>query len=185
MPKKHLIAVDKNEEIQHEIKRHPIGLIGIFATTAILLVVSVAALYVGASFENTINIPNLTTYITIGGVVLVGFILLFGFVAEYVYMKNELIITNENIIQILQFSIFNQQVSQLNLSKIQDVSTDQAGVLPTIFNYGTITIETAGEAANFVFKYTRDPHVCAKRIIEAHENYTNNLGDSARSNTRV
>ena len=87
------------------------------------------------------------------------------------YRSNQLVVTNENIIQVLQFSLFNRQVSQLNLAKIQDVSVDQAGLIQLYFNFGTISIETAGEAYNFNFPFAEDPNKIAKIIIEAHEDY--------------
>ncbi len=87
------------------------------------------------------------------------------------YKSNQLVVTNENIIQVLQFSLLNRQVSQLNLAKIQDVSVDQVGIIPLFFKYGTIEIETAGEASNFKFTYTENPNRIAKIIIEAHEDY--------------
>ena len=96
---------------------------------------------------------------------------LFTIIGTWVYKQYRLVVTNENIIQVLQFGLFNQQVSQLNLAKIQDVTVDQAGILPAFFGYGTLDIETAGEQSNFRFKYTTDPNTIAKIIIEAHEDF--------------
>ena len=107
--------------------------------------------------------------------VLFGMILalvaLFTYIGGRVYKSNHLVVTNENIIQVLQFSLFNRQVSQLNLAKIQDVSVDQVGLVQAYFGYGTIEIETAGEASNFKFAYAENPTRVAKIIIEAHEDY--------------
>ena len=101
----------------------------------------------------------------------ISLVSLFTYIASRVYQSNQLVVTNENIIQVLQFSLFNRQVSQLNLAKIQDVSVDQVGLVQLYFGYGTIEIETAGEAANFKFPYAEDPNRIAKMIIEAHEDY--------------
>ena len=76
--------------------------------------------------------------------------------------------------------LFTRQVSQLNLAKVQDVSADQIGVFAHMFNYGTLEVETAGEAANFKFLYTPDAGRVSKLIIEAHQNYVGhgkNTGD--------
>ncbi len=176
MPKKDILNLDKDERVVVEIKRHPIGLVAIFLTTLILSILSLSALYIGVTYDDLLHIERFNGILIILGVVLILFIALFGFLAEYVYAKNELIVTNESIIQILQFSILNRQVSQLNLAKIQDVSTDQAGIFANIFKYGTITIETAGEASNFSFSFTPHPHKFAKIIIEAHEDYVSSSG---------
>lgn len=166
-----ILELDKNEQIVLSIKRHPIGLIGLHIMSGVAIVTLLVLLY--WSVKNADSMP-----VQLGEA---GYGLLFGFliflvsmvalVGAKVYRANELVITNENIIQVLQFSLLNRQTSQINLAKIQDVSVDQIGIIPLFFKYGTIEIETAGEAANFRFKYAADPDRVSKIIIEAHEDY--------------
>lgn len=67
------------------------------------------------------------------------------------FYLDALILTNERVVRIEQRGIFNRIVSQLTLDRIQDVTTETKGVLPTFLGFGTLNIETAGEQENFVF----------------------------------
>lgn len=67
------------------------------------------------------------------------------------FYLDSMILTNERVVRIEQRGIFNRVVSQLTLDRIQDVTTETKGILPTFLGFGTLTIETAGEQENFVF----------------------------------
>ncbi len=165
MVKEAILGLDKNEKVLHEVKRHSVGLIEIWAGTGILIVLTLGGMVaLGAN-------DGLSDWAVLFFGAFIFLMVLFGWIGTSIYKSNELILTNENIIQILQFGLFNRQVSQLNLAKIQDVSVDQKGILQNTLSYGVIEIETAGEAANFRFKFTPQPNLVAKLIIEAHEEY--------------
>lgn len=171
MSKHALLELDPNETIIVEIKRHPIVMVGIFVATVIGVAISLLLLFISVRSSDTLGLEvGESMYaLLFGG--LAALIVLFGYIASVVSKANELVVTNENIIQVLQFSLFSNQTSQLNLAKIQDVSVDTNGILASIFNFGTIDIETAGEASNFRFRYAPNPNKVAKLIIEAHEAY--------------
>lgn len=176
MPTQEILDLDKNEEVLQEIRRHPLGAIGIYGAAGVSITLMLVLLYIAVSAEDVLlGLSDAGYGLLFGG--LVAFIAFISWVAIHVYNTNELVVTNENIIQVLQYSLFSRQVSQLNLAKIQDVSVDQLGLLSTFFNFGTIEIETAGEAANFRFTYTPNPNRVAKLIIEAHEDYIRRRGN--------
>lgn len=81
-----------------------------------------------------------------------------------------LVVTDEAIFQVLQPSVFNSKISQLSLAHVNDVSV-RRDFFGTILGYGTITIETPGEQANYHFRAAEEPDVAAKEIVEAHENF--------------
>lgn len=174
MAKPIILDLDENEVIIREIKRHPIRLIPIFAF-GVLAILAVLALMVfvlrNPGFVDVSSVPLGLSSIYLGFGVLVALIILFTIIVASVDLANELVVTNENVIQVLQFTPFSRQISQINLAKIQDVSVKQSGVFPSIFNYGAISIETAGEAANFYFRYALDPTVASRVIVEAQEQY--------------
>jgi uncharacterized membrane protein YdbT with pleckstrin-like domain len=43
------------------------------------------------------------------------------------------------------------------LDKIQNINYDIPGIIAHVFNFGTVVIETAGQAGNFVFEWVFDP----------------------------
>lgn len=180
MAMQEILDLDKNEEVLQEIRRHPIGLIGIYGVGGLSILVLLSLLFILVSADTPIlNISDLGFALIFGTLSIL--MILFTYIGVHVYKSNELVLTNENIIQVLQFSLLNRQVSQLNLTKIQDVSVDQTGLLQTFFKYGTIEIETAGEAANFRFPFAPNPNIAAKMIIEAHEDYVRRRGSGSHS----
>jgi uncharacterized membrane protein YdbT with pleckstrin-like domain len=68
------------------------------------------------------------------------------------------IITNKRVVNIEQKGLFSRQVSELELTRIQDITTEVNGVIPTILNYGDVFIQTAGENPRFIFRQVPDPY---------------------------
>lgn len=99
------------------------------------------------------------------------FLLLFVYHAWVNYYLDLWIITNERIIAMEQRGLFNRSVSELRLNRIQDVSSEVKGFLPTLFKYGRIHIQTAAEQDMFEFKDIPNPEIVARQILELHERY--------------
>lgn len=74
------------------------------------------------------------------------------------------IVTDQRIINIEQLGLFRREVSELEHGKIQDVTSEIKGLVPTLLKYGYIYIQTAGEKERFVFKQIKDP-VRVRNII--------------------
>ena len=88
------------------------------------------------------------------------------------------IVTNDRIIDVSQH-FFSRTISELDLYKIQDVTVEMHGFLATMFNYGTVYIQTAGARQRFVFENIPEPRIVAKKIMELAEvdsKYHNNGG---------
>lgn len=169
MPHDKVLPIDPNERVELIVRRTSIGLIP-FALAALisfagLIVAVVAILSNPEAVVRYLSVP-MALAVAIGLGLLIGLILV---ASIFVYVRNQLIVTNENVIQVLYFSLFSRRLSQLSLAKVQDITVNQHGLIATMFNYGTLFIETAGEEANFEFPLARDPHVAAKRINEAHD----------------
>ena len=79
------------------------------------------------------------------------------------------IITNKRIINIEQFGLFSRSEAEHQLSVIQDVSTEVHGIFATIFNYGDLLIQTAGEARKVTFKQIPEPYFAKKMISDMIE----------------
>jgi predicted GNAT family acetyltransferase len=57
------------------------------------------------------------------------------------------------------------------MSNVQDVAAEHKGFLATIFNFVTLTVQTAGEEDNFIFPYCPNPDFYADKILEARQAY--------------
>ena len=82
------------------------------------------------------------------------------------YYLDVWIITDERIVNIEQFALFRREVSELKHNKIQDITTEVHGILPTLFQFGYVFVQTAGGKARFVFKQVPDPVRVRKIIME-------------------
>ena len=125
MARKAILEIDPTEVVLHDIKRHPMGMLGIILVTGAVFIAYLGLLYFFIRNSDDFGLQNAETGLIIGAVLLGGLIVLGGYAATYVYRQNELVVTNENLILITQVTLFSRKVSQLNLAKIQDVSGDQ------------------------------------------------------------
>jgi uncharacterized membrane protein YdbT with pleckstrin-like domain len=79
------------------------------------------------------------------------------------------IVTSERIINVEQKGLFSREISELQLEKIQDISTEVLGVIPTFLNYGNIFIQTAGEKERFLFRCVPNPYHIKDAIMSLQE----------------
>jgi uncharacterized membrane protein YdbT with pleckstrin-like domain len=101
----------------------------------------------------------------------VGLVVLGLLVATVIYRQSHILITDKNITQVLQKGLFNRQMSQLSFANVEDVTSIKKGIFATMFNFGTLKIETAGEQEHFIFEYCPNPNEYAKQILEAREQF--------------
>ena len=91
---------------------------------------------------------------------------LFAFLEVTDYYLDMWVITNERIINIEQEGLFHRTASELDLAAVQDVTAEIRGFLQTIFTYGNVFVQTAGERGRFHFKNINNPE-SVKEIINA------------------
>jgi len=77
---------------------------------------------------------------------------------------NVYFVTTHRIIDVDFYNLIYKQVSDANLDRIQDVTYTMGGVIRTVFNYGNIYIQTAGEVTQFEFLGVPSPDKVAKII---------------------
>lgn len=58
---------------------------------------------------------------------------------------------------------------QAELRNVQNISSDRPGLLPTIFNYGNVYIETAGATADITFENVVNPNQVQRDIFKRRE----------------
>jgi uncharacterized membrane protein YdbT with pleckstrin-like domain len=167
-----LHVMSEGEVVLCNIKRHPIGLLGVYLTCGILLIL----LFAGVAFLPTLA-PDMSssdkTFAFLAAITFATMIALFTWVATIIYKGNRWVVTSDSITQIQQTGLFHKQTSQLSLENLEDVTFEQNSILQTIFGYGTLKVETAGERSKFQFPFCPNPKKCAVDIIEAHEKFMN------------
>lgn len=81
------------------------------------------------------------------------------------YYLDTWIVSNERIINIEQAGLFNRTASELHLANVQDVTSEIRGFLHTMFNYGDVVVQTAGETVRFNFKNVPNPEHIKNAIL--------------------
>ncbi len=160
--------VDDDEKKLAEIHKHPLGIIFLYIQATIGLIVAVGLAYFLLPVVVT-NTDDAFFYGNLFAAVSVTLAFIVILIATFIYRQNRLILTDRNLTQTLQYGLFNRKVSQLNMTNVEDVTAIQNGILSTVFNVGTLKIETAGEQMNFNFSFCPNPGYYAKIILDARE----------------
>lgn len=175
-----LEAMQPGERIICEIKRHPVGMLSQYIMTGFVLVLlGVAAVFAPQIFSQ--NSQSQVRELALLGWVFVALLCAFGlWISSTIYYKNRWIVTSDSITQINQSGLFSAQMSQLSMANLQDVTVVQNGPIATMFNYGLLRAETAGERSKFMFAYCPNPKYCAQQILMARENFINSSPETAK-----
>lgn len=106
------------------------------------------------------NIP--TKYISLG--TLVWYLLTFAIIFENFlsWYFDLFIITDKRVIDIDFNNLLDKKFSEAKLSMIQDVTSRVSGLGQTMFNYGTIHIQTAAEVSYITFEKVPHPEKIIK-----------------------
>ena len=183
----HFKGQKRGEEILLISHRHwfniAIQFIYVAAMVAFMIAIySVAAVVFPEADENSMLALNF----------LVSFFVMLGWLFAAViwidYYLDVWIITDQRIVNVEQKGLFSRQVSELEHIKIQDVTTEVRGFLPTLMNYGNVYIQTAAETERFTFRHVPNPYkvkTLVMRLQEAQEKEeANELGEVLQKKIR-
>ena len=82
------------------------------------------------------------------------------------YFLNLWVLTNARIVEIEQRGYFSREVSSILLNRVQDVTTEIEGVLPSLLDIGTITVQSAGATNEFNMKGIPRPQQMRDLILK-------------------
>lgn len=99
------------------------------------------------------------------------FIWYFLFKALTDFYLDTWIVTDHRILEIHQLGLFKRDISELRLSKIQDVNVKVKGILPTFLNYGEVIIQTAGVIPEFKFEQVPRPQQVKDEILRLYDQF--------------
>ncbi|MEA3272856.1 MAG: PH domain-containing protein [Patescibacteria group bacterium] len=165
-----LIKKKQYEKIVYCLRRHPI----IFVKD-VLIFLALATVPVGFYFFAKSSLPHLLEeeisriiLLLLGSIYYLSIWLIF-FTQFIDYYLDNWIVTNDRILNIKQHALFGRTMAEMDLYKVQDATSDIDGILPTLFNYGNVHIQTAGQKERFVFEQVKDPHKIRDKILDLAE----------------
>lgn len=86
------------------------------------------------------------------------------------YHLDVLILTTDKVIDVNQHALFYRDISTCRLDRIQDVTVEVRGIIPSLLDFGRITIQTAGEEDNFIINGMPKPYDVKEAILaQAHQ----------------
>lgn len=157
----------ENETTTLCVRRHWIVPFRIFMTLVIGFAVPVGAyLLIANLLPQITNQPMITQLLALIACFYVAAVWIFVFQDFVNFYLDMWIVTNERVINIEQNGLFQRTSSELHLTSIVDVTSDVKGFFATIFNYGDIIVQTAGEQEHFHFQQIAHPEEVRQTILK-------------------
>lgn len=165
------LNLSEGEYVITVITRHPIGLISIWFTVALLML---AACVLAPVILWHAGIMQQAGLMGVGVVFALAILLLIGgYVSTYVYNANQLFLTNESIVQQIRLSLFAQRTQSVSLGSVEDVSFFKRGIIEYMFDYGKVRLSTVGDENTYRLSYVGHPALKVKQLNDAVEAYKN------------
>jgi len=162
-----LFSQKPGEKLEFSLRRHPIVFLGPIVVLLILGALPLAAkavIFAGEPIR--LSHPFLEIGLRLGGSIYYLAIWIFFFSQFTDYYLDINIVTNDRILDIDQKGLFGRSISELDLTRVQDVHSEIKGIIPTLLNYGRVEVQTAATEENFVFEQVPNPHGVRQRILE-------------------
>ncbi|MFH1077719.1 MAG: PH domain-containing protein [Patescibacteria group bacterium] len=152
------------------LRRHWITLLSLIVALVFVILLPMGA-YLGsriASPEFFVD-PVRAALFVLGASIFFLFTWLFLYQHFIDYYLDTWIVTDDRILNIEQHGLFSRTVSELRLHRVQDVTAEVKGFIRTIFDYGDVFIQTAGETQRFQFEDIPHPNAVAKMVMDLAE----------------
>lgn len=164
---------EPDETVIIALRRHAMAVVKKIAIFIVAAIIPLALYLTVRAFTGWFNDQGGLLYLlfVLAASLLYLYLLLFVYHAWVDYYLDIWLVTNERLISIEQKGLFHRVVAELRLDRIQDVTSEVRGFLPTLFKYGTIRVQTASETDTFQFSEVPHPEIAARQILELHERY--------------
>lgn len=151
-----------DEEIKAIVRPHWMNLLGAILATLLAAVLPIIIIVAGTALEG----PSLegTTRAIVAAMLGIYYLALatYFFVRWLAVYLDVGVITDQRVVDVDQRSLFNRNVAELDSKMVQDISSDKSGFLQTIFDFGDVVIQTAGERPNFTLEGAPHP----ERVVD-------------------
>lgn len=169
LPNKQLMA---DETIVLFLRRHWFVLLTKYLFMFLLALIPLVAYYLFDNvFAGFIANPTAEAVVVLTASIYYLFIWVSCFTIFIDFYLDIWIVTSHRIIDIEQKGLFNHQVAEQSLDMVQDVSSRVKGIIPTLLDYGTVLIQTAGTRTLFEFQQTSMPAQVARTISNLAEQH--------------
>jgi hypothetical protein len=144
------------ESVRLFTRRHPIYFIARMACYTVLSLAPIAALTFVVDLAGGLSG---TGSLVVALVDLTWFLawLVRAYFTWYAYHNDVWVVTNQRVVDSTKRNWFNKRMASADLVDVEDIAVHKQGLLPTVFNFGDLQCQTAGERLNFVLAGIPDP----------------------------
>jgi len=154
---------ENGEKVVLLLRRHPFFIISRLAFFLLLILVPII---IGAVFSSFLYSQNLLNIFFFVSSIWYLFIWSAIFYSLTMYTLDVWIVTDRRIIDSIQNGFFNRTVSELHITRIQDISVQTKGVIQTLLKFGDLHIQTAGTEEKFYFSQIPFPEKVKDEIMK-------------------
>ena len=160
------MVLKEGEKIAFEIRRHWY----VLASESSLIVLLALLPFILLALSGTLELTDQSMLVVVFTSA-AWLMLLWGtfFVVWTNYYLDVWVVTTHRIVDIEQFGLFSRDVSEFRLDRVQDITIEVKGVLPTLLNFGDLHVQTAGMMRELKIKHVHDPYEVKNRIIREHD----------------
>ena len=155
------------EHIVYVLRRHPFTFIPTLLLFVILWIIPVILFLIARHVYPDFVVENqIYPVIVLGGSLYYLSTYLF-FYAQFIdYYLDIWIVTNDRIVDVEQHGLFHKTITELDLFRIQDITSQVQGVAAIFFKYGDLSITTASSTDTIVFRQIPDPNKIREDLIQ-------------------
>lgn len=157
----------ENEEIKITLRRHWSCMIGLSVFAVVMSILPIIMYFILDSYIHLTN--GFYNLFVLGMGLYYMFVCTLAFIGWLDYYLDVAVITNERVVDIDQEGFFNRKISELYLSDVEDVTGTIKGALGTFLDFGDVTVQSAGNQAEFILDKVPHPYKITKLIIDLHQ----------------
>jgi len=162
----------ENEKIIIFTRRHIISMLGPILMVLVMVLFPILIVTMIYSTNRDAFSGILLNFLVIGGSIYYLVVVTFAFIEWISYYYDIFIVTEDEIIDINQEGIFDRRITEVTLLRVQDVSAHVRGFWATLFSYGDVVAESAGEnTKTYIIDSIPNPFAVAKKILALHNEH--------------
>ncbi len=155
-------GMEPGEKVLLLTRRHPFFIIVKTIFIAILVVLPLIIATVFSSFLSSYDLIGVALLVYSLWCLLLWQVL---FYSVTMYILDVWVVTDKRIIDSTQHGFFNRSVSELHLSRVQDISVKVDGLFQSILKFGDLVVQTAGTENKFDFRQIPNPNEVRNQIM--------------------
>lgn len=101
---------------------------------------------------------------------------LIGFYLWTDYYMDVWVITDRRIVDIEQNGFFHREVTNFSIDRIEDITVNINGIVPTMLKFGDLHVHTAADGHEFVIRQANDPLHIKEVIVHLTRKEKEELG---------